>query len=326
LKNVKGKFGPLIATTYGAQLYADTRDKVTQNMWDQNQREAAEAKAKQQANTEAVLGTAMKELVANPNADMRKYIPMLKGDNQATEQLVSLARNIGTLSYKTDEPTKARLFANIWTGSGGNFVSRTTVIRAMNQGKLTVQDASFLNEQINARDAKNKENSAENKIFKDFVFLHQLEGLKGRFADNTGVVAGENAERAAHAQATLIDQWLRKSLSGEADKMSPTERAKWLNDTSDQITAYERSGSTFGSAGFNPGPLAPMGVKQIPTPLEKRLPPKLVITPQDALQFSNGVLTPTLKATMEQFHILPNEQGDFMRNQIEFLRRGKKKQ
>lgn len=326
MKHMKGKYGMFIASPAASSLYAEMRDKVTQNMWEQNQREAAQAKAAQQARTDGVLDQAVKELVSNPNADLRKYLPSLQGDPQATEQLASLARNIGTLTFKTDEPVKQRLFANIWTGSGANFVSRSTVIRAMNQGQLTVGDASFLNEQITARDAKNKENSPENKIFKDFVFLHQLEGLKGRFADaTTGVVAGENAERAAHAQATLIDQWLQKSLSGAVDKMSPTERSKWLNDTADQIAAYERSGTTFGSEGFRPGPAAPIGVKDIPSPLEKRLPTKLVITPQDALQFSQGNITSTLKAAMEQYHILPGEQAEFMRNQIDFFRRNKKK-
>lgn len=316
LKHVKGKTGALIATAAGSKLYAEVKDQVNQSLWNQNQREAATASAEKKARVEKVLGAAITDLVANPNADLKQYVPMLRDDPSALSQLTSLAENANKINFKTDEAVKRSLFAGVWNGD----VSRRDILRVLGRGKLTTEDASFLNQQVTAREERDNQNSPTNKVFKDFVFMHALEGLKGRFADSFGIVAGEAAERAAHAQATLIDQWLRKSTTGEIDKLSPAERVKWLTETSDAITAYERSGATFGSGGFSLGPPAPIGADKVPEPLDKRLPSKLVITREDITRvIQSGQLTPNLKAVMDKYRILPTEQGDFLRSQAGFL-------
>lgn len=309
LKSVKGKEGALIATTYGSQLYTNTRDHVNTLLWNETQRESAQSTARQQAVVNATLTEATQELLKDPNADLRKYLSRLAGDPHAAEQLEGLSRNVGLLTFRTDEGTKARLFGSIWNGGE----SHTSVLASLRSGKLTVSDANFLIEQIDRRN-KAAQDGPLKKALEDVGFRVQLDLLKQRFADPvTGIVASDKADKAAHASAMFIDAWTRRFESGESEK----DKAKWLADKADEITKYQRGPDAM--SGLAPAAPTKTGDGPIIEPLEKRLPPSLVLTADDFKSIQQGRITSNLQKQLTQFHIFPDEQAAFIAAQLKLL-------
>lgn len=316
LKGLNGKNGPAAAAM---ELYAPTRDKINQGLWEKNQRDVEMQKEQQTKLTNQTLTDAMNDVIANPNADLTKYVSQVGNDYHAIEQLSSMRANAANIRKQTtDDAVKRNLMTGIWEGSVGT----SDIVSALNTGKLSAVDAQDLHRQLDEHEKSQGDKDPYH--FKDPVFQTQLTEIKNAFADKNGVFGGDAADRARHAQAMLQDQWSQAVDSGKVPQ-DESAKLKWLNDKSDAIVKYLRHGSTFGSDTPQASPKAAIGAKEVPKPLEERLPKTQVLTADDFTQFQKGTVTPNFAAQARSAGITDDEQAEFIRSQLSFLKKKEKK-
>lgn len=316
MSKVKGPFGSLEASSYGGQLLQQAREHVIEQKHQQNEYDNSENDRKRRDKARDLLGQAVKDIVANPRANLTKYLAQAADIPEAVEGLSSLQSGAAQLGQTISDPeTKRDLFSRIYTvDSGPGYVTAPSVVKMMNSGRLSATDADWLINRVQERDRAMLEGDPLKKAAQDPDFLSEVQNIDALFDKPlTGIVSGERGKRIANAESELRYNWYQLQESGEAAKMSRDQRIVWLRNESTRIHDNDPGHISMAKAA---DPQFGGDKAKPPTTLEE-MPKQPLLTVDDLRAYQAGRTTDTIRKYIRSLHLSTETLPLFIRAQME---------
>lgn len=231
LKEIRGKEGALIDTSFGKELYAETRKQVVNEIRANRSAQKQEQEWDRDDRERRVIGEALQTLKTNPQADLSHFVTD-NPDLNLGPTLTSLRNNLSGMAFDDDQHVVGSLTRRIWSvGVGETATTAKEITSYINHG-ITPSTAITLINQLEqkTRTARGAANDPIRDALTDPGYLDEKNNLRERVAGLLKPGMTDGAQRLVNAEAKLARDWVtymdRNPISGPEDW---TKARAWLN-------------------------------------------------------------------------------------------------
>lgn len=292
-----GQGGTLGDQPFGAEARQDTIKEIVTTVRARQRELRQMEEDERRERRRKVAGEFASALVSKRRVDIKELAPFIKDDPDMLNDIRAIQENLKTLANDSDADVFRDLHARIWAKDPSErMVDEGEIIKAVRNRFLSPRDSEDLLNQLRVVNS-GSEGGAEAAIWKDHNYKQEEQAIKQMFGGEL-IQGSDEARRAKNARAQFAESWYLLNKSGQADKMSPDAKIRWMQEEGERIYAQQKGKGSISV--FKPVPPTFQGNAD---EVRKRQPQEAVLPENDLVDVLNGSISPAMHQKLLGFGV-----------------------